>query len=328
MKLNTATKPQRIKPKRKTFKEILHREKVRFLRDWQLHMLMIVPVVYMLIFDFGPMYGAQIAFRDFRPKLGITGSPWVGLKWVEKFMNHYDFVEIVVNTLSLSMYSLLCSFSLAVIFALMLNTMRNKKFQKVVQNISYMPHFISTVILVGILQQCLNPVGGFYGAIYRLLGNEGYPTDIRGLAETFPHLYVWSGIWQNLGWSTIIYIAALTAVSPELHEAAEIDGASRWKRVWAIDFPTILPTAAIVLIMNSGSILSVGFEKVYMMQTSLNRSVSEVISTYVYKKATGSSRDFSYGSAIGLFNSFVNCAMLIFVNWLSTTLSDNEVGLF
>ena len=328
MNLKTLPRQQRLKKEKPGLSQRLKMTRTLFKRDWQLHLLILVPLIYIAIFQYGPMYGAQIAFRDYRPKLGITGSEFVGFQWFEKFLTYYDFWEIFANTVILSMYSLIIGFVLALMFALLLNTMQNEKLKKFTQTISYMPHFISVVVIVAMLKQVLSPVNGLYGGIYRLLGNEGYPTDIRGLATSFRHLYVWSGVWQNLGWDTIIYVAALSAVSPDLHEAAMIDGASRWKRIWSIDLPTILPTACIMLIMRSGSIMSVGFEKVFLLQSSLNLETSEVISTYVYKIATGSSRDFSYGSAIGLFNSVANCAILIFVNWISQRLSDREVGLF
>jgi len=300
-----------------------------FKRDWQLHLLLMLPVIYKIIFSYGPMYGAQIAFRDFRPKTGITGSEWVGLKWFLKFLKDREFLEILSNTVILSLYSIIVGFSLAVFMALLLNTMRNKKFQRFTQMVSYMPHFISVVIIVAIFNQVFSPVNGLYGNLYRLFGGaEYYPPDFRATPEAFRHIYVWTGVWQNLGWDTIIYVAALSGVSPDLHEAAQLDGASRWKRVLNIDLPTILPTACIMLIMRCGSVMSVGFEKVYLLQSTLNLSTAEVIATLQYKTAMGSVRDFSYGTAIGLFNSAVNCTILIFVNWLSNTLSNREVSLF
>lgn len=297
-------------------------------RDWQLHLLILLPVVYMLVFHYYPMYGAQIAFRQYKAREGLTGSEWVGLKWFVKFITSYNFKDLVTNTLSLSLYQILIGFPLPVIFALMINTVRNEKFKKFVQNITYMPHFISIVVLVSIMNMVFSPINGLYGTLFRAFGGDGYPTDIRGIASSFRHMYVWSGIWQNLGWDTIIYTAALAGVSQELHEAAMLDGASRWKRVIHVDLPAILPTVCIMLIMRFGSIMGVGFEKVYLMQSSLNGNVSEVISTFVYKTAMGSSSQFSYASAIGLFNSVINCTLLILVNWITGKLSDGEVGLF
>ena len=300
----------------------------KVLGQWQLHLLILLPVIYILIFHYWPMYGAQIAFRDYRAKLGITGSEWVGWKWFQQFFNSYDFWEILGNTLTISLYQILVGFPIPVIFALMINAIPNERFKKVTQSIAYMPHFISTVVLVSIVNMLFNPVNGLYGTLFRTFGGDGYPYDFRGMANTFRHLYVWSGIWQNLGWDTIIYTAALSSVSHDQHEAAMIDGASRWKRVLHVDLPAIMPTIAIMLIMRCGRVMSIGFEKVYLMQSELNLSTSEIISTYVYKVGMGSSRDFSFGAAVGLFNSVVNCVLLILVNWISSRVSKKEVSLF
>ena len=300
----------------------------KVLGQWQLHLLILLPVIYILIFHYWPMYGAQIAFRDYRAKLGITGSEWVGWKWFQQFFNSYDFWEILGNTLTISLYQILVGFPIPVIFARMINAIPNERFKKVTQSIAYMPHFISTVVLVSIVNMLFNPVNGLYGTLFRTFGGDGYPYDFRGMANTFRHLYVWSGIWQNLGWDTIIYTAALSSVSHDQHEAAMIDGASRWKRVLHVDLPAIMPTIAIMLIMRCGRVMSIGFEKVYLMQSELNLSTSEIISTYVYKVGMGSSRDFSFGAAVGLFNSVVNCVLLILVNWISSRVSKKEVSLF
>lgn len=304
----------------KTFKK-------NFKRDWQLHLLMLFPVVYLIIFDFIPIYGLQIAFRDFRPRAGITGSEWVGFKWFESFLSNYEFGSIFMNTLIISLYSL-ATFPLPIIFALVLNALRSEKYAKVVKTVSYMPHFISTVVMVGILNMLLSPTSGMYGNLYRLFGGNGYPTDIRYLSTTFRHLYIWSGVWQGLGWSSIIYVAALSGVSQELHEAAEIDGASRLKRIWHIDIPAIAPTVAIMLIMRCTSIISVGFEKVYLMQNALNLSVSEVISTYVFKVGLSSFRNYSYGAAVGLFNTAINLSLLVLVNTIVKKSTDGEISLY
>lgn len=298
-------------------------------KRWQLFLFLLPAVVYILIFAYYPMFGVQIAFRNYTPRGGIWNSPWVGFKHFTRFFKSYQFERVLANTLIISFYSLFMNFPLSIIMALCINTVRNAKFKKVVQTITYMPHFISVVVLVGMITQMLNPVMGMYGTIFRLMGGDGYPKDLLTNASAFRHLYVWSGVWQNLGWNTIIYISALSSVDPELHEAAEIDGATRLKRVIYIDFPVLIPTAAIMLIMNAGSIMNVGFEKTYLMQNSTNLITSEVISTYVYK--TGMSQgttQFSYASAIGLFNSLVNCAMLIIFNTLSNKLSKGTMGLF
>lgn len=300
----------------------------KFRRDWQLHVLMLLPLIWLLLFKYQPMYGAQIAFRNYRARAGIWGSEWVGLKWFIKFWNTPDFWQIVLNTIILAAYSLFITFPLPIMFALLINVMRNEKFKKFTQTVTYIPHFISVVVLVAILNQVFSPVNGLYGSLYRLFGGEGYPTDIRASASAFRHMYVWSAVWQQLGWNTIIYLASLSSVSNELHEAAQIDGASRWKRVLHVDLPAIIPTLGIMLILRCGHVLSIGFEKVFLMQNNLNLSTSEVISTYVYKHGLQGNADFSFGTAVDLFNSVVNCILLLTVNKISKMASGNEVSLF
>ena len=298
-----------------------------FKRDWQLHLLVLFPVVYMFIFDFIPMYGIQIAFRDFRPISGITGSEWVGLKWIKNFLSSPDFLEIFGNTISLSLYSF-ATFPIPIIFALVLNALRGEKYKKVVQTVSYMPHFISTTVMVGIINMLCSPVSGIYGNIYRLFGGVGFPTDFRATAAAFRHLYIWSGEWQGLGWSAIIYLAALSGVSQELHEAAQMDGASRFKRIWHIDIPAISTTIAMKLVLAATGIIGVGFEKAYLLQKPMNLEVSEVISTYVYKKGMSSFRNYSYGAAVGLFNTVINLVLLFMVNGIVDKATDGEVSMF
>ena len=299
-----------------------------FKRDWQLHLLMLVPVLYIIIFAYVPMYGVQIAFKDYRIAAGIFGSEWVGMKWFVKFLTGFDCFMIIKNTLVISLYSMIAGFPLPILFALVGNALPCKRYVKFTQIISYLPHFLSTVILVSIVNMVLNPMTGLYGNLYRLLGGIGYPVDVRSTAASFRHVYVWSGVWQGLGWGSIIYTAALTNVSLELHDAAIIDGATRWQRIWTIDFPCILPTAAMLLILNFGSIMSVGFEKVFLLQTDLNMSTSEVIQTYIYNKTMNDPRDFSFGSAIGLFQSAVSCILMMLVNGITKKLSDGEIAMF
>ena len=299
-----------------------------FKRDWQLHLLLLLPVIYVLIFYYGPMYGVQIAFRDFRPKKGILGSEWVGLYWFKSFFSNIHFTRVFKNTVLLSLESILIGFPLPIIFALALNTIPNQKLKKFVQNVSYIPHFISVVVLVSVMNQCLNPINGLYATLYKAFGGLGYPEDIRGLGSTFRTLYIASDIWQNLGWNAIIYMAALGSVSPEHHEAAMIDGANRFKRILHVDLPAILPTMAIMLILRCGQVMNVGFEKAFLMQSPLNMEKSEIIATYIYKVGMGTSSDFSYGAAVGVFNSVINCTLLILVNWLSKKLSHDDVSMF
>jgi putative aldouronate transport system permease protein len=234
----------------------------------------------------------------------------------------------MVNTITLSVYTIIAGFPLPIVFALMLNVVRNEKYKRIVQTVTYMPHFISVVVLVGMMATLFNPLSGAYGSIYQYFNNGEYPAPIYGLAASFRHFYVWSGVWQQLGWNTIIYIAALAAVNPELHEAAEIDGASRFLRILHIDFPAILPTAAILLILQFGSIMSVGFEKALLMQTPLNLQNAEIISTYVYKVGLQAGGNYSSATAIGLFNSVINLFLLLSVNRITSKMSGGDYSLF
>lgn len=304
----------------------------KFKQSWQLQVMLILPLVWILIFHYGPMYGIQIAWRNYRARDGIWGSAWVGWKNFQDFFAYYKWKMLVKNTLAISFYALLAGFPIPIILALFLHVSKHKILVKITQNVSYVPHFISTVVMVGILNQVFNPITGFYGYIMKTLRshhiiNSSNYYDILSSEGAFRHLYVWSGIWQAMGWGTILYIAALAAVSPELHEAATIDGASRWKRVLHVDLPTILPTISIMFILRSGHIMSVGYEKVYLMQKSLNINKSEIISTYVYKYGLAKNK-LSYGSAIGLMNSAINSVMIITVNFIANKLSDGEAGLF
>ena len=297
-----------------------------FIRDWRLYVFMILPFSYLVIFHYYPMFGVQIAFKDFIAARGIWGSQWIGFQHFRTFFNSFQFGRVVSNTLILSFYLILAGFPLPVFFALILNTVRNQYFKKTIQTVTYIPHFISTVVLIGMMSTFFSPVAGAYGYFSQLLG-KGYPQALMGVSGTFRHFYVWSDIWQSLGWGTIIYMAALSTVNPELYEAAEIDGASRWQRIIHIDFPGILPTAAILLILRFGSIMSIGFEKVLLMQTSLNLQTAEIISTYIYKVGLQSGGNFSYAAAIGLFNSVINLMVLLTVNSVSRKMSSGEVGL-
>jgi putative aldouronate transport system permease protein len=320
---STATKgyPQNFSIKRQ---ERLTRHKL-MRRYWRLYLLLALPLIYLLVFKYYPMLGVQIAFRKFDPVGGIWHSEWVGLHYFEKFFTSSKFKRVVPNTIILSLYSLLAGFPVPIILALSLNTLRNERYKKLIQTITYIPHFISTVVLVGILFQTFNARAGLVGVAYKSVFGKTMP-DLFGNPAAFRHLFVWSGVWQSMGWSSIIYIAALAGVDPELHEAAQIDGASRFQRVLHIDLPSILPTAVILLILNSGSIMSVGFEKVYLMQNNLNLRASEVISTYVYKiSMTAGTSDFSYGTAIDLFNSVINMIILVLVNTVSSKLSSTSL---
>lgn len=306
----------------------IHRRTRRNLlkQNWELYLFLLLPVIFILIFHYIPMIGVQIAFRKYRIADGIFGSAWVGFAQFLKFFKSPQFKTVVPNTIWLSIYSLIAGFPLPILLALGLNVLRNRRYKMTVQMITYVPHFISIVVLVGMLITMLNPRIGLYGIIYKVFSGGIAPKDLMGQAGMFRHLYVWSGIWQNMGWSSIIYLAALSAVDMELHEAAQIDGASRFRRCIHIDFPTIMPTAIILLIMNAGRIMSVGFEKAYLMQNTLNKSQSEIISTYVYYIGmTSGTGDFSYAAAIDLFNSVINLTLLVLVNMVSKKLGDTSL---
>ncbi|MDD5898627.1 MAG: ABC transporter permease subunit [Clostridia bacterium] len=296
----------------------------RIVRHWQLYVFLLLPVVYFLIFRYVPLCGLQIAFRKYTARGGIWGSEWVGMKNFLKFFKSYQFERVISNTLRLSFYSLIAGFPLPIIFALALNSMLNERYKKVLQLVTYAPYFISTTVLVGMLMAILNPRTGLYATIYSSIFGT-YPSDLFAKVELFPHLYVWSGVWQNLGWDSIIYVAALSSVAPELHEAAQIDGASRFQRVMYVDLPTILPTASILLILSFGSIMDVGFEKVFLMQNKINLRFSETISTYLYKVGLTSGSDYSLSTAIGLFNSVVNLILLMSVNTVTKKLSGTNL---
>lgn len=304
----------------------LQRFIINFKKNWQLHLMMLLPLTYLLVFCYGPMYGVQIAFREFRPRTGIWDSAWVGLKHFEKFFQNYRWTLYAKNTLTISLYSIAAGFPVPIILALILHINENERLKKITQNVSYLPHFISVVVMVTILNQILSPVSGVYGVIMRAIGYDVVPS-LRGDPDAFFHLFTWSGVWQNMGWSAIMYVAALAAVPLELHEAAKIDGASRLKRVIHVDLPTIVPTICLMLILRFGSIMDVGHDKAYLMQTATNIEKSEIISTYVYKNGVAKTQ-YSFGTAVGLLNSVINIMMVSLVNWITNKLSDGENGLF
>ncbi len=286
----------------------------------QLYLLSLPAILYFLIFCYFPMYGVQIAFKDFNPVLGIVGSHWNGFKQFVRFFNSYQFTLVFKNTIGLSLYSLIAGFPIPIIISLFLNQMRSRSFKKIVQTVTFAPHFISIPAMVGMLIIMLSPNTGILNKLISFLVGKDAGVII-GNTAVFSSLYVWSGIWQHMGWEAIIYIAVLTSVNPELYQAAEIDGAGKWRKILSIDIPAVIPTAITLLILNSGRILSVGFEKVFLMQNSMNVSVSEIISTYVYKVGLIGA-DYSYSAAIGLFNSLINLVILLLVNSIARKTSD------
>lgn len=294
----------------------------QIVRCRQLYLLILPAIIAVLIFHYFPIYGVQIAFRNYRPRKGIWGSDWVGLANFLRFFNYRDFGKILKNTLSITLYSL-STFPLAVILALMINEVQNKAFKKYVQMVSYAPHFVSTVVVCSMVILFTNYQSGLFNTILTSLGLDRIDFMIQ--PQYFTSLYVWSGVWQNIGWGTIVYLAALNNVSPELVEAAKIDGATRFKIVRHVTFPCILPTVITMLILRTGSVLSVGFEKIFLLQNPLNLEVSRVISTYVYEIGIEGGQ-FSYSAAIGLFNNVVNVIMIMIVNAISKKITD--VGLW
>ena len=294
-------------------------------RQWELYLFLLIPLAYLIIFEYIPMYGVQIAFRNFNFRDGIWGSPWVGLAHFRHFLNSHMFPILMYNTLSISLYSLIATFPLPIILALLINSVRSMFYKKFVQMATYLPFFISLVVLVGMMMTIFNPRTGAYGAIYRFFFDT-FPSDPFGRASTFPHLFVWSLAWQTTGFGAIIYIAALSAVDPELYEAAMIDGASRFKRLLHIDIPKIIPTISILFILRVGQIMAVGHERALLMQTDLNLGRSQIISTYVFEigLATGIG-NFSLAAAVGLFNSVINIILLVIVNTIARRLSDNSI---
>lgn len=296
----------------------------RVARSYQLYLMLLVPVSMVIIFYYAPMYGAQIAFKKYNIVDGVMGSPWTGFRWFEKFVTNKMFGNTLINTLALNLYSLSVGFPLSILLAVSLNYLRSVRYKKIIQMVSYAPHFISVVVMVGMLFQLFNP---FYGVIGRMLSAvAGSSYDIFLVDGSFRHIFVWSGVWQGVGYGSIMYISVLSSVSSELHEAAIIDGATIVKRIIHIDVPALLPTIVIMMILNTGGLLNTGFEKVLLLQNSLNLSVSEVIDTYSYKVGLASSMpNYSYGTAIGLFKSVVCFALLLIVNKTAQKLSDSSL---
>ncbi len=307
-------------------KSFFHTLKKDICRDWQLYIFLAVPVIYIIIFAYVPMGGLVMAFQKFSIRKGIFGSEWVGLDNFIKFFSSYQSGRIISNTLILSLYTIIAGFPIPICFALMINSLHGRRFKKISQTVVNLPHFISVTVLVGILFQLFNTRSGLYGVIGQALTGS-VPPDLFGSPANFRHFYVWSGIWQEFGWGSIIYVAALSSVDPSYHEAAKIDGATRLQRVFHIDFPSICPTIIILLILRMGSVMSIGFEKVYLMQNNLNLQASNIISTYVYQVGLAASgiSDFSYATAIGFFNSLVNMILIVTVNAISKKFGETSL---
>ena len=291
-------------------------------RSKSLYLLMLPSIIIFILFTYYPMYGVIIAFKNFKPAQGIWGSAWVGFANFKQFFNSYQFWPTIRNTLVISLYTILVTFPLPVALALMCNQMKAPGFKKFFQVSTYLPHFISTVVMCGMIILFLSPSTGIIGKILALVGYK--IPNLMGMAKAFPHVYVWTEAWQHVGWDSILYIATLSAVDPTLYEAATMDGASKFDKMIHIDVPALIPTAIIMFILRMGSVMSVGFEKVYLLQNTLNSSTSEIISTYVYKMGLVSNQ-YSLSSAIGLFNNLINLILLIAVNQISKKISDTSL---
>ena len=289
---------------------------------YDLYLLLLPAILYTAVFLYIPMYGVLMAFQDYSPVKGIIGSNFVGLKHFKKFFSTYMAKQIISNTVILSGYSLLASFPFPVILALMLNYCVNRRFGKIVQTVTYMPSVISVLVLVGMMNIFFSTNYGVVNTVLQALGIE--PFSFMSSEKSFRHMYVWSGIWQGMGYSSVIYFAALSGIDPTLYEAAELDGASKLQRIRYIDLPSIMPTVIIMLIMSAGNLMSIGFEKAYLMQNDRNSGVSEIIATYVYKVGLIDAR-YSFSAAINLFNSAINFVILIVINKISRKLSDTSL---
>ncbi len=291
-------------------------------KNWILYVMILPVALYYIIFAYMPMYGIQLAFKDYHVKQGIMGSPWVGLEHFIRFFNSYNFGSLLKNTIGISVYSLLVGFPIPIIFALMLNYLRNKFLKKTVQMVSYAPYFISTVVMCGMIAIFMNPDTGILNVIRNFFGMES--VDFLAKPEWFKDIYVWTGVWQGMGWSSIIYISALSGVDYQLHEAAIVDGATKIQRMIHVDLPSIKPTIIMLLILQIGSLMNVGFEKVFLLQNTLNKSAASVISTYTYEVGLLNS-DYGYSTAVGLFNSVINVILIVGANQLCKKFADESL---
>ena len=304
-------------------KDLTTLQKRRIKSNIPLYVLLFPSIILLIMFAYIPMLGLVIAFKDYSPANGILNSPWAGFKYFTQFFNSVQFGTTMMNTLKISIYSILVGFPLPILLALLCNQIRTGKFKKVFQVTTYLPHFISTMVMCGMIILFLSPNSGLLANIFKSLGWT--MPNLLAKPDSFAGVYVWSDVWQHIGWDSIIYLAALSAIDPTYYEAATMDGASRIQKILNIDLPLLLPTAMILLILRAGSLLSIGFEKVLLLQNPLNLAGSEVISTYVYKVGMINFQ-YSYSTAIGLFNTVVNLIILLSVNWFSKRYT--KTGLF
>lgn len=291
-------------------------------KRYDLYLMLLLPIAWYLTFQYGPLYGLQIAFKEFNPGKGIIGSDWVGFEHFQRFFESYYFKRLLWNTLSISLISMLVAFPIPILLALVSNEIRNKTFNKWLQNITFMPHFISVVVIVGILTVFLSPTTGPINKLIEAFG--GTPIRFMESAGWFKTIFIGSNIWQNMGWQSIIYIAALSGINPQLYEAAKMDGASRLRRIWHVSLPGIIPVIVILLILDIGHFMDIGFEKILLMQNNLNLNSSDVISTFVYTEGIQHG-EYSYTTAIGLFNSIINLLLLLLVNRFARKVSETSL---
>ena len=294
---------------------MLKKLRMKYAPYWQLYVFLLLPVAYILIFAYWPMFGLQIAFKKFSIVTGVWDSPWVGLKNFTKFFNAYQFTNIMYNTLSLSIYAILAAFPFPILFALMLNTIEHEKLKKTVQTITYMPHFISTVVIVAMLMQLFHPMNGLYGKLMQALTGQ-MPADLFAQPSAFPHLYVWSGVWQGFGYNSIIYLAAIAGIDESLYEAAMVDGANRFQSALHITLPSLMSTFIVVLLLQIGSFMSAGFDQYFAFSNIMVQSKLEVIDLYTYRIGM-KTMDYSFATAISILQSIVSVALLMLVNGFS-----------
>ena len=296
----------------------------RMKKRWQIYVFLLLPLLYIFLFSYVPMGGVMLAFKKFNPNLGILRSPWVGLANFRKFFMSYMFQRVVVNTLRVSIYTLLAGFPLPIVFALGLNVVQAKKFKKLVQTVTYMPHFISVVVIVGMLIKLFSPLNGLYPMLWNFLGNAGSPPDLLASPNAFVHMYVWSGVWQEFGWGSIIYLAAITGIAVELYEAAEIDGASRLQIIRYVIFPSILPVVSIQFILQLGGILNAGFDQVFNLYNDVVMVTGDIIDTYVYRVGLTGSLRYSQATAIGLFKNVIGLILVVGTNMIVRRIGEGE----
>ncbi|GGH79302.1 putative aldouronate transport system permease protein [Pullulanibacillus pueri] len=322
-KLSSTETASFLTQNKKALKKERRRKKLKDIaQSWELYIFLLPAFLYFVIFHYIPLYGLLIAFKDYVPTLGVWGSPWVGFEWFTQFFHSYYFWDLIRNTIEISLYSLVVGFPLPIILALAFNEIKDGFFKRGVQTVTYAPHFISLVVMVGMIIAFLSPQTGIINDFLGLFGIG--PIAFMSEPGWFKTIFVFSDVWQGMGWGSIIYMAALSGIDPQLHEAATVDGASRWQRIWHINIPTLVPTMVILFILDMGGLLSVGFQKILLMQNDLNMDTSDVISTFVYRTGILDTQ-YSYSTAVGLFDAVINAALLVIVNQIARKRSQTSL---